>query len=195
MQEQCNGNRDWYHQVKEESEKSVETAVYNQMCRIKDLGDYKIGSAKEDVHYDIHEVISLIVRDQKGERCYSLAELQELQSKLLLTTKSDTEKRKFVDTFSDVRFEYLVMPICQYMHNGYLSDNTLTKSIFAKYGLCNYKFHNLFAVSYRITPCVTFSPFDEFTFIGDADCSIYWTDAYATSKSREYSLFWMVCEV
>ena len=116
LQEQCNGNRDWYNQVKEESEKSVEAAAYNQMCKIKDLGDYKIGSAKEDVNYDIHKVFSLIVRDQKeGERRYSLAELQELQSKLLLTTKSDTENRKVVDTFSDVSFEYPVLPICGHM--------------------------------------------------------------------------------
>ena len=94
--------------MKEESEKSVEAAAYSQMCRIKKSGDYKIGSAKEDVCYDIHQVLSLEVRDGNGhERKYSLAELEELQSKLLLTTKSDTEKRKRVDAFSDVS-----LPIC-----------------------------------------------------------------------------------
>ena len=104
---QCNINRDWYIQVKEESEESVEAAAYSQMCKIKEFGDYKIGSAKE-VHYDIHEVFSLEVRDQKRcERSYTLAELQELQSKLLLTTKSDTDKRKFVDAFSDVSVVYI----------------------------------------------------------------------------------------
>lgn len=94
--------------MKEESEKSVEAAAYSQVCRIKESGEYKIGSAKEEVYYDIHQVLSLEVRDGKGhDRKYTLAELEELQSKLLLTTKSDTEKRKVVDTFSDVSLPVL----------------------------------------------------------------------------------------
>ena len=88
--------------MKEESEMSVEAAAYSQMCMIKESGDYKIGSAKDYVHYDIHKMFSVEVREKGSEKRYSLAELQELQSKLLLTTKSDTQKRKQVDTFSDV---------------------------------------------------------------------------------------------
>ena len=77
FQEQCNRNRDWYNQVKEESEISVEAAAYSQMGMIKASGDYKIGSAKDDVHYDIHQVFSVEVRDKKGsEKKYSLAELE-----------------------------------------------------------------------------------------------------------------------
>lgn len=94
--------------MKEESEMSVEAAAYSQMLMIKESGDYKIGSAKYDVHYDIHQIFSVEVRDEKGsEKRYSLAEIQELQSKLLLTTKSDTEKRKHVDAFSDVSLNSL----------------------------------------------------------------------------------------
>ena len=82
---------------------SVEAAAYSQMWIIKESGDYKIGSARDDVHYDIHQVFSVEVRDKKaGETRYTLAELQELQSKLLLTTRSDTEKQKHVDAFSHV---------------------------------------------------------------------------------------------
>lgn len=93
--------------MKEESEKSVEAAAYSQVCRIKESGEYKIGSAKE-VCYSIHQVISLEVRDGKEhDRKYTLAELEELQSKLLLTTKSDTDKRRVVDTFSDVSLPVL----------------------------------------------------------------------------------------
>lgn len=94
--------------MKEESEKSVEAAAYSQVCRIKESGKYKIGSAKEEVCYSIHQVISLEVRDGKEhDRKYTLAELEELQSKLLLTTKSETDKRKVVDTFSDVSLPVL----------------------------------------------------------------------------------------
>ena len=109
--------------MKEESEMSVEAAAYSQMWIIKESGDYKIGSPRDDVHYDIHQMFSVEVRDKKaGEKRYSLAELQELQSKLLLTTKSETEKRKHVDVFSDVSFSMVfIMPICLI----YISDLTI----------------------------------------------------------------------
>jgi hypothetical protein len=101
----CNKNTEWYQSVKE-TQGSVEVTSIGQMRNILKYGHYQVGVTiqSKPVH-TIHDLISLklIVRDKKLSKIsYSLDDLRDLESKLVLITGSKTESRYQVDHYLDV---------------------------------------------------------------------------------------------
>ena len=79
------------------------------MNNIFDCGCYRIGVKKSVICKSHNEVISLTLKENKGrsekrlaKKKYSLEELRDLESKLVLITGRNAENRKMVDLFLNV---------------------------------------------------------------------------------------------
>ena len=87
-----------------EFQASVEITSYNQMNEIMNYGCYEIGIKQPGICKSQSEVISLSLEVMKEEEerhlktYYSLEDLQDLESKLVLIT----DNQKIVDLFSKV---------------------------------------------------------------------------------------------
>ena len=83
----------------------MEFTCYGQMNSISGCGNYSIGVRRDVAIDSIHDVIRLTLTPQPGKNLlkmsYTLNELRELKSKLLLTG-SRNENRAAVDQFLDV---------------------------------------------------------------------------------------------
>ncbi len=107
LQEDCNKALDWYIGVKE-TLGSVEVTSYGRMQDILTFGRYHVGVDRAQVlclrAHDIHEVIRLRLDDRCKQlsKTYSLDELRDLESKLVLITGSKAENRRRVDQFLNV---------------------------------------------------------------------------------------------
>ena len=89
-----------------ETQGSVEVTSYGQMRNILKYGCYEVGSTvqSKQVH-DVHDLISLklsIKDKQLNKTSYSLDELRDLESKLVLITGSKAENRTEVDHYLNV---------------------------------------------------------------------------------------------
>ena len=80
---------------------SVKETSFGQMDACVKHGMYCVGQRGEKIFHIISEVIHLKV-EAKHTRVYTLDELKDLESKLVLITGSKDEKRKKVDGFLDV---------------------------------------------------------------------------------------------
>ncbi len=103
----CNNDIEWYKCVKE-TQSSVETTSYGQMSNILKYGTYRVGFKKNA--QTVHDLISVSLsrRCQKVVKWkYSLDELRDLESKLVLICGNKAEKRAEVDHYLNVS-KYLV---------------------------------------------------------------------------------------
>ena len=111
LQESCNKELEWYKSVKE-TQASVEVTSFGQMDIIRTCGQYVVGGRKDVAMDSIHDVIHLTLTQRPGKKLlktsYSLDELRDLESKLVLITGSKAENRGEVDQFLNVRYMYMV---------------------------------------------------------------------------------------
>ena len=106
FQEACNKELEWFKSVKE-TQGSVEVTSIGQMNNILKNGCYFIGSSRPEVHQNSSEIISLKLKEKDKEsrilkKQYTLEELHDLESKLVLITGSKAEYRNEVDYFLGV---------------------------------------------------------------------------------------------
>ena len=105
MQASCDKDLEWYKSVKE-TQASVEVTSYGQMDNIKSYGCYCIGEMRDVAMDNIHDVIRLSLIPLPGKKLlktsYTLDELRDLESKIVLITGSRAENRAAVDQFLDV---------------------------------------------------------------------------------------------
>ena len=96
---------EWFKSVKE-TQGSVEVTSFGQMENILNYGLYTIAGKSDIALHSIHDVILLTLLPQKGIKLlktkYSLDELRDLESKLVLITGSKAENRAAVEQFLDV---------------------------------------------------------------------------------------------
>ena len=105
QQEDCNRDIGWYKSLKD-TQGSVEVTSYGQMRSILRYGIYQVGVASQSrLLQNIHDVI--FVKLNPGDKpltktLYSLDELRDLESKLVLITGSKAPIRTEVDHYSNV---------------------------------------------------------------------------------------------
>ena len=90
-----------------ETQGTVQITSYGLMNDIFQYGCYFIGSEEPQIYHHYDEVITLSLQEKEGDKrltkkTYSLEELRDLESKLVLITGSMSEYRKDVDIFIDV---------------------------------------------------------------------------------------------
>ena len=105
LQDDCNKALEWYKSVKE-TQGSVEVTSFGQMDNILHYGCYTIAGKRDQTMHSIHDVVRLTLRPPIGKKLlrtsYSLDELRDLESKLVLITGSKAENRREVERFLDV---------------------------------------------------------------------------------------------
>ena len=104
LQKGCDKAIDWYQSVKE-TQGSVEVTSYGQMNNIYQYGSYTIGSCRKSVHTSQSQVIHLdLTETDKSlpKKHYSLDDLSDLESKLVLITGRDSKESKEVQVFLQV---------------------------------------------------------------------------------------------
>ena len=100
----CNKTVEWYKSVKE-TQGSVEVTSFGQMNNILKYGYYTVGASQSRTVQTIHDVIHLTLKERDKplhKKSYSLDELRDLESKLVLITGNKTENKRDVDRFLDV---------------------------------------------------------------------------------------------
>lgn len=112
-QSDCNKNLEWYKSVKE-TQGSVEVTSFGQMESILNYGHYTIAGKRNKAMHRIHDVIRLTLVPQEDKTLiktsYTLDELRDLESKLILITGSKAENRATVEQFLNVS-------TCIHIHN------------------------------------------------------------------------------
>ena len=105
LQASCNDDLEWYKSVKE-TQGSVEVTSFGQMENILNCGCYTVGGRREIAMDSVHDVIRLTLVPKPGVKLlkahYSLDELRDLESKLVLITGSKAKNRGAVEHFLDV---------------------------------------------------------------------------------------------
>ena len=104
MQKGCDKEIEWYQSVKE-TQGSVEVTSYGQMNNIYRYGSYTIGSCMKGVHTNQSQVIRLeLTETDKSlpKKNYSLDDLSDLESKLVLITGRDSSEADEVQVFLQV---------------------------------------------------------------------------------------------
>ena len=96
---------DWYKSVKV-TQGSVEVTSFGQMDNIRSYGCYTIAGKRDMPIHSIHDVIQLTLYPPKMKEVrntsYSLDELRDLESKLVLITGSKAVNRAAVEHFFNV---------------------------------------------------------------------------------------------
>ena len=106
LQRNCEQHVSWYTSVKE-TQGSVEVTSIGQMRTINKYGCYCIGSSMKTVHVSQSQVIQLKVVTKKNgvhKNSYSLDDLTDLESKLVLITGRDSKEVDEVDKFLKVKY-------------------------------------------------------------------------------------------
>ena len=83
------------------------------MRNILKYGSYRVGASSEDTVQSVNDLITMRLdeRDQKFiQKVYTLDELRDLESKLVLICGSKEESRTEVDHFLNVRLTYSKLP-------------------------------------------------------------------------------------
>ena len=83
----------------------MEVTSFGKMEDILKYGCYQIGSTSGQTFQSIHDLINLRLKETKKQLPkirYSLDDLRDLESKLVLITGSKAENRKSVDKFLNV---------------------------------------------------------------------------------------------
>ena len=103
----CNNDLEWYKSVKE-TQGSVETTAKGQMMNILKYGTYRVGfkeGALQMTVHSVHSLISVTLTQQYQKLAktrYTLEELRDLESKLVLICGSKAETKAEVDHYLDV---------------------------------------------------------------------------------------------
>ena len=100
----CNEQLEWYKSVKE-TQGSVEVTSFGKMKNILTYGRYRVGSKSTQTVHSIHDMIHLKLENtekQLTQNNFSLDDLRDLESKLVLITGTKAENRKEVDQFLNV---------------------------------------------------------------------------------------------
>ena len=107
MQRSCEQEIDWYQSVKE-TQGSVEKTSFGQMRNINQCGRYEIGIRGKGILFSRSEAIHLNLRQSRQKKIaklqYTLDELRDLETKLVLITRREPEERKEVHLFLDVSY-------------------------------------------------------------------------------------------
>ena len=94
---------------------------FGQMRNINNYGSYKIGSSKKNILTSRSDAIHLRLKQSETKRIhklqYSLDEVRDLESKLVLITGRESEERKEVDMFLKVNY---ILKIINYVLNVYI---------------------------------------------------------------------------
>ena len=102
-----------------ETQASVEVTSYGQMDNIKSCGCYCIGERRDVAMHSIQDVIRLSLIPLLGKKLlktsYTLDELRDLESKIVLITGSRAENRAAVDQFLDVGFCVVCVYMCGFL--------------------------------------------------------------------------------
>ena len=125
FQNDCNQTLEWYKSVKE-TQGSVEVTSFGQMDNILRYGCYTIAGKTDQTMHSIHDVIRLSLNPPPDKdllrTSYSLDELRDLESKLVLITGSKAENRMEVEQF-------LVVSPCSGYLRTYVHVRTCVYSI------------------------------------------------------------------
>ena len=112
-QEDCNQLLGWYQSAKER-QGSVEKTSYGQMRNILKYGCYRVGAnyseSSKGAAQSVNQLISMRLeeRDQKFlQKVYTLDELRDLESKLVLICGNKEKSRTEVDHFLNVSSKLL----------------------------------------------------------------------------------------
>ena len=104
LQLECSNELQWYKGVKE-TQGSVETTSYGQMRNILKYGRYKVGSTSVKTAHSIHDFISVSLSNKEKtlpKTSFSLDELRDLESKLVLICGNKADARAEVDHYLNV---------------------------------------------------------------------------------------------
>ena len=124
FQESCAASIDWYISV-QKTQGSVEESSFGQMKNINEHGSYTVGVKANVVETQLANVIKLRISTSGRsvqQSSYTLDELRDLESKLVLITGRDSKEKGDVYQFINV------------------SDNTLLWNSGFK---CVYKFYSI----------------------------------------------------
>ena len=83
----------------------MEVTSFGQMNNILKYGYYTVGIGHSKTVHTIHDVIYLKLKEKDKalhKKSYSLDELRDLESKLVLITGNKTQNKMHVDRFLDV---------------------------------------------------------------------------------------------
>ncbi len=112
MQRSCNDDIEWYKSVKD-TQGSVETTSFGQMAHILKYGSYRVGFQKNA--RTVHDLISVTL-DQRYQKLvkvkYTLDELRDLESKLVLICGNSADNRAEVDHYLDVSLLEVISMLC-----------------------------------------------------------------------------------
>ena len=106
LQEDCNRDLPWYTSVKA-LQGRVEVTSFELMKNIQTYGRYNIGLETSSLSNSISDAVHVDLNDREhllAKKSFTLDELRDLESKLILITGSRAENRKEVDHFLDVSF-------------------------------------------------------------------------------------------
>ena len=106
----CNKQLEWYKSVKE-IQGSVDV-TFGKMKNILIYGHYRVGAKSTQTVHSIHDMIHLKLENtgkQLPQNNFSLDDLRDLESELVLITGSKAENRKEVDQFLNVS-NFLLLP-------------------------------------------------------------------------------------
>ena len=111
VQEHCNQQLEWYKSVKE-TQGSVEVTSFGKMQNILTYGCYNVGNSKSaQTAHSIHDMVHLKLENtekQLPKTNFSLDDLRDLESKLVLITGSKAKNRREVDQFLNVSERYMI---------------------------------------------------------------------------------------
>ena len=106
LQRSCEQEIEWYQSVKE-TQGSAEETSFGQMRNINRDGCYTIGSREKTIHTSPSQLIKMNVREREKvlpKYIYTLDDLSDLESKLVLITGRESTEREEVEQFLLVRF-------------------------------------------------------------------------------------------
>ena len=89
------------------------------MNAIIEYGRYHVDSSSSKVVKSIHKVISVVLEERDKrlyKKFYTLDELRDLESRLVLITGSQAENRETVDLFLDVSYKASCMMAFAYLY-------------------------------------------------------------------------------
>ena len=102
-----------------ETQGSVEVTSFGQMKNILCYGCYTVGGEQGKTVHSIHDIIHLKLEGgdkQLSKKSYSLDELRDLESKLVLITGSKAENRAEMEQFLDVGYRRTYIYFACQMH-------------------------------------------------------------------------------
>ena len=90
---------------------SVEATSFGQLSNILTYGQYSVGSSDSSTFQNICDIICLDLKEtdkQLQKKHYTLDELQDLESRLVLITGSDDSRRDEVEIFLKVWHSFYI---------------------------------------------------------------------------------------